>query len=294
MERELLETFEAAKRAADAATEGDPSEAEENRCVDALKRLRKLPVTMKVLVSTQVGKRLRAIAKHPCGKIQSTASELLEHWKNVVIEETSKNNKKNNAVNDVKSPRTEVKVDKSQKPETVKVTRSESMKIERTTTETVKTERVSKSESVKVEKIENGGTIKVEKKPLVPPIVPPKLSSMINCNDPNRNKVREIVAEALSRVAEETPEDLIEEVNACDPIRVAVAVETAMFEKFGNQKMKYRSIMFNLKDNKNQDFRRRVLLGQVKPERIVTLTAEEMASDQRRNENKQIKEKALE
>ncbi|KAK1283613.1 hypothetical protein QJS10_CPB21g01644 [Acorus calamus] len=53
MERELLEAFEAAKRAADAATEGDPSKAEEDRCVDALKRLRKLPVTMKVLVSTQ-------------------------------------------------------------------------------------------------------------------------------------------------------------------------------------------------------------------------------------------------
>ncbi|KAK1265683.1 hypothetical protein QJS04_geneDACA016999 [Acorus gramineus] len=147
MEMELLETFEAAKKAADAAADGDPSDAEEGRCVDALKRLRKLPVTMKVLVETQVGKRLRALAKHPCGKIKSMSSELLEHWKNIVIEETSKNNKKNNAVNDVKSPTSEVKVDKDQKPPQIvkveKVSRSESMKVERTT-ETIKTKRFSR------------------------------------------------------------------------------------------------------------------------------------------------------
>jgi hypothetical protein len=55
MERELLETFEAAKKAADAAAEDDgASSPEAGRCLDALRRLRGFPVTTEVLVSTQV------------------------------------------------------------------------------------------------------------------------------------------------------------------------------------------------------------------------------------------------
>lgn len=81
------------------------------------------------------------------------------------------------------------------------------------------------------------------------------------------------------------------------PVRVAISVETLMFEKLGlstgAQKLKYRSIMFNLKDANNPDLRRRVLLGEIKPEKLIFMTAEEMASDQRKLENKQIKDKAL-
>jgi hypothetical protein len=55
MERELLETFEAAKKAADAAADEDgASSPEAGRCLDALRRLRGFPVTTEVLVSTQV------------------------------------------------------------------------------------------------------------------------------------------------------------------------------------------------------------------------------------------------
>lgn len=53
MEKELLEIFEVAKKAAEAAG-GDVVASEEARCVDALKRLRDFPVTMSLLVSTQV------------------------------------------------------------------------------------------------------------------------------------------------------------------------------------------------------------------------------------------------
>ena len=54
-----------------------------------------------------------------------------------------------------------------------------------------------------------------------------------------------------------------------------------------------RSIIFNLKDDKNPDFRRRVLLGEIKPEEIVSMTADDMASDARKRENEGIREKAL-
>ncbi|GJW31433.1 RNA-dependent RNA polymerase 6 [Tanacetum coccineum] len=54
-----------------------------------------------------------------------------------------------------------------------------------------------------------------------------------------------------------------------------------------------RSIMFNIKDPKNQDFRRKVLLGYVKPERILELTPKEMVSTERQMEIGKIKWKAL-
>ena len=55
MEKEILEIFAAAKKAGDiAAAEGDSSEI--TRCLDALKQLRKLPLTTKELVATKVSR----------------------------------------------------------------------------------------------------------------------------------------------------------------------------------------------------------------------------------------------
>jgi transcription elongation factor S-II len=51
--------------------------------------------------------------------------------------------------------------------------------------------------------------------------------------------------------------------------------------------------MINLKADNNPDFRRMVLLGEVRPGSLVDLSPEEMASDARKLETKQIKEKAL-
>ncbi|KAH9720882.1 transcription elongation factor TFIIS [Citrus sinensis] len=84
-------------------------------------------------------------------------------------------------------------------------------------------------------------------------------------------------------VSGEADEEIRDEVNACDSVRVAIALESAMFEKWdrydGPYKIKYKAVLGNLKDPKNPDFRRNVHLGQVKPETIVGMTAKEMAGD---------------
>ena len=55
MESELVELFEAAKKAADvAATTEEDGGSEESRCLDALEQLKSFPVTYQLLVSTQV------------------------------------------------------------------------------------------------------------------------------------------------------------------------------------------------------------------------------------------------
>lgn len=43
-------------------------------------------------------------------------------------------------------------------------------------------------------------------------------------------------------------------------------------------KAKYRSLIFNLRDDNNPDLRRRVLLGDIPAEKLVTLTHQELAS----------------
>jgi transcription elongation factor S-II len=50
--------------------------------------------------------------------------------------------------------------------------------------------------------------------------------------------------------------------------------------KIGFELLQVRSRVFNLKDKKNRELRENVLCGVILPEKIATMTAEEMASDQ--------------
>ncbi|KAK8937484.1 hypothetical protein KSP39_PZI012770 [Platanthera zijinensis] len=358
MEKELLEAFEAAEKAAEAAA-GDGGAADEDRCVDILKRMRKMPVSTKALVATQVGKRIRSLTKHSKPRIQAVAADLFKFWKNFVIEETSKACKSSEdrkiLKSEVISEKSDIiKVEKtvnSSPPKPFLQSKSEFIKIERLASDkdavpekllssqaAVKIEKTTKGEFLSsttsernnaVEPVKIDGTmksesrssaayerndgvvaIKVEEKKIssvAKPLIlntPPKLTSMIKCNDPMRDKLRELLHESFSKVPPEASEDerhevrdILDEINTRDPIRVAVTVESTMFEKLGRSngtnKVKYRSIMFNLKDSKNTDLRRRVLLGHIIPEKLIDMSAEEMASDERKLSNKQIQEKAL-
>ncbi|KAG5242508.1 hypothetical protein OIU78_003710 [Salix suchowensis] len=119
----------------------------------------------------------------------------------------------------------------------------------------------------------------------------------VKCDDAFRGKVRSVLVESLSRVAKEAGAGLRTAVSSRDPICVAADVESVMFQKMGPfngaKTVKYRSILFNLKDPKNPDLRRKVLLGQIKPEKLVTMTSEDMASNQRQFENAEIRMKSL-
>ncbi|XP_061356052.1 transcription elongation factor TFIIS [Gastrolobium bilobum] len=313
MEKELVELYEAAKKAADSSTNTD-GEHEESRCIDALEQLKKFPVNYKILVNTQVGKHLKVLTKHPRQKIRAFSTDLIEIWKGIIIKETSKN-KNGGSDNKGETENGErAKPGKIQKSPSLKVEKGETVKVEKIDkngTPRSSSENIKKVQNgdVKIEKTDHVASVKVEKiakeeKPFSgakkmssTSANPPKLKSMIKSNDATRDKIREILQEALSRVSGEADEDIMDEVNACDPIRVAVKVESVLFEKWGPsngaQKVKYRSLMFNLKDQNNPDFRRKVLLGVVEPERLINMSTAEMASEQRKQEVEKIKEKAL-
>ncbi|KAL1559364.1 transcription elongation factor TFIIS-like [Salvia divinorum] len=307
MEKELTELFESVKRAAD---EAENSPGDEDRCLDALKQLKKFPVNYQVLVSTQVGKRLRQLTKHRSDKIKARASDVVEIWKSIIVKETMKNKKNASGENGdslkTESPHSETNVAKNfQRTNSVKSENSpapKKLKVENYD----KSMKLGSSSSTKTEKVEvqktKNATEEVNvgsavRKPSSTPIGLPKLSSLVTCKEPLRDRVREILAEALCKVSGETDADLKQKVDQHDPYRVAVQVETAMFEKWGKSngqhKFKYRSVVFNIKDQNNPDFRRKVLVGEFSPPKILELTPEQMASDARQMENEEIKQKAL-
>ncbi|GAY48916.1 hypothetical protein CUMW_115300 [Citrus unshiu] len=259
MEKKLVTLFGAAKKAADAAAATNRSEPEVQRCADALKHLQGFPVTYDLLVSTQVGKSLRHLKKHPCEKVQNAASELLHIWKQkIVLGKETSGNKRNGS---------KLSVDEKFQKQT------------------------SDSNAVK-----SGRSTAKEKKATASIRKP---SHADQAKDSMRDKIRKDLEKALSRVASEAADDeeITDRVKARDPKQVAASVERVMFEKLRPmgvaEKRKHRSIMFNMSDEKNPDLRRRVLIGEVTPERLVTMTPEELASDDRRQQNEEIKAKFM-
>ena len=79
-----------------------------------------------------------------------------------------------------------------------------------------------------------------------------------------------------------------------NPYDVGASVEQCIFDTYKRQvskeyKAKVRTLLFNLKDPKNPDLRRRVLCGEVPPEVLVVLTSEELASNDKRAQNDKIR-----
>ncbi|XP_048873922.1 transcription elongation factor A protein 2 isoform X1 [Brienomyrus brachyistius] len=90
-----------------------------------------------------------------------------------------------------------------------------------------------------------------------------------------RTKCRELLVAALK-----TDDDYKTIGANCE--HLAAQIEECIYQDFKSTDMKYkarlRSRISNLKDQKNPDLRRNVLCGNISPERIATMTAEEMAS----------------
>uniref|UniRef100_A0A8D3C112 Transcription elongation factor n=1 Tax=Scophthalmus maximus TaxID=52904 RepID=A0A8D3C112_SCOMX len=119
-----------------------------------------------------------------------------------------------------------------------------------------------------------------------PPTLPAQVTSFPPApvtTDSVRNKCRELLVAAL-----QTDDDHKTIGVDCD--HLAAQIEEQIFQEFKSTDIKYktrlRSRISNLKDQKNPDLRRNVLCGNISPQRIASMTAEEMASA----ELKQIRE----
>uniref|UniRef100_A0A6N2N4Z8 TFIIS central domain-containing protein n=2 Tax=Salix TaxID=40685 RepID=A0A6N2N4Z8_SALVM len=315
MEKQFLALFESAKKSADILATSASIFPEAYRCLDALDKLKRFPVTSsRVLVSTHVAKEVQYLTKHRVKMIRTAASCLLDTWARKLYARNSVIDGKAQPTKSRSGSRTgtlivkihgrvigRVKVDNPTQTEKKMEEEKENgfscfkkapQEPAKRCTEPGKVQGIrpcfKKPSTKRIPEQENVKDFCSFKKPSEEPV---------RCSDGLRGKVRHILVESFSRVAREVKENLMEAVSLSDPISVAADVESVMFEKMGafngTKQLNYRSILFNMKDPKNPDLRRKVLLGQIKPEKLVTMTSEEMASSQRQFENEQIRKKSL-
>ena len=81
-------------------------------------------------------------------------------------------------------------------------------------------------------------------------------------------------------------------------LSTAVAVEAAAYHTYGPEdkdayKSKMRSLYQNLKNKSNAALRTRVLGGEIKPEKFVVMTHEELKSEERREEDKKLEDENM-
>ncbi|KAK8783701.1 hypothetical protein V5799_009932 [Amblyomma americanum] len=112
--------------------------------------------------------------------------------------------------------------------------------------------------------------------------------------EPVRLNVRKVLRDALlNRCKEATDLSL----PADEVRRMAVRIEEELFKFFRDTgtryKSKYRSLVFNIKDSRNQGLFRKILRGKIPPDRLVRMTPEELASKElarwREQENKHVR-----
>ncbi|KAK9203348.1 hypothetical protein WN943_013602 [Citrus x changshan-huyou] len=228
--------------------------------------------------------------EHPRKKIQDFASDLIVSWRDMFLEQIRDEKKGSCTIPGDTEPAKIEKVDKRTSEECQEISGVGIVKVQKVDqNSTSSSSNVVRSENVETEETNSADNVNVgnsiTEEGVASGIILHKLSSSkIRRNDCFREVVREKVCDALSKVSGEADEEIRDEVNACDSVRVAIALESAMFEKWGRSdgpyKIKYRAVLGNLKDPKNPDFRRKVLFGQVKPETVVGMTAKEMAIDE--------------
>jgi len=116
---------------------------------------------------------------------------------------------------------------------------------------------------------------------------------------PYRQKVRQKLLEALGQAetieAKDGTEGGISEMR--DPVKLADEIDQALhgaFPKKEDYMAHARSVLFNLKDKKNQSFKFKLMVGFFSPSKVPTLTAEDMASDEKNEERSKLRKFAME
>lgn len=114
-------------------------------------------------------------------------------------------------------------------------------------------------------------------------------------NEPIRNTVEKYLFESLFKRTTESIDDSFPKLSKEDLERFCRKTEEELYRLFKKDtgqkyKAKYRSLIFNIKDLKNEQLFRKICTKEVGPYRFVRMTAEELASQElsewRQNENK--------
>ncbi|XP_023694637.1 transcription elongation factor A protein 1 isoform X1 [Paramormyrops kingsleyae] len=225
--------------------------------LDLLRELKNIPMTLELLQSTRIGMSVNAIRKQSTDEeVTTLAKSLIKSWKKLLDEPGG-----------------------GEKP-------SEEKRKEPTT------QTVSSSQNSPEPREESSSSSNSSSEPGV--VAPDTLITTFprapSTSDSVRNKCRQMLAGALR-----AGDDYIAIGADCDEL--GAQLEDCIFQELKNTDTKYknrvRSRIANLRDLKNPNLRKNVLCGNVPPDRMARMTAEEMASDELKEMRKNLTKEAI-
>uniref|UniRef100_A0A8C9SQE6 Transcription elongation factor n=1 Tax=Scleropages formosus TaxID=113540 RepID=A0A8C9SQE6_SCLFO len=226
--------------------------------IDLLKELKNMKMSLETLQSTRIGMSVNSVRKQSSDEeVQTLAKSLIKSWKKLLDGSESKqeDKKKDGSALSSTCKGSPGSGDQSKKQETPKTP----------TTPTTPT------------------TPKITSFPPAP-----------ITTDSVRTKCRELLVAALQT------DDYKTIGSDCEHLAYILldsCPEARIYQEFKSTDMKYksrlRSRISNLKDQKNPDLRRSVLCGNIPPERIATMTAEEMASAELKEMRKALTKESI-
>uniref|UniRef100_A0A8D0DQG9 PHD finger protein 3 n=2 Tax=Salvator merianae TaxID=96440 RepID=A0A8D0DQG9_SALMN len=140
---------------------------------------------------------------------------------------------------------------------------------------------VVEKQEIKRKRMEKGGTSNTHPPPA--PVAKPSV-----------DQIRQSVRQSLKEILEKRLADSTLKISEERPGKVAAKIEKELFTFFrdtdSKYKNKYRSLIFNLRDPKNNILFKRVLKGEVTPDHLIKMSPEELASKElaawRKRENR--------
>jgi transcription elongation factor S-II len=265
--------------------------------IDMLNTIKKLPIDLQILKSTGIGVVLNNL-RRSCNseELGTLAKNLLKNWKKLVANETQQSNTNGSSPNSNSN-------DSASKPPMSPPTQSApasngnatsgsatklnfSNTIGTTNGNGKRPIEAVEGASVASQKLVESTKIKARFNPLK------RIISYTETKDPVRLKCREMLAQAL-----ELTESIENGAELCDHLQVAARCEDVIFNEFKNVDMKYknriRSRVINLKDARNPKLRENVRLGIITPDKLATMVAEDMASDDLKNLRAKFTQEAI-
>jgi len=222
----------------------------DDNAVDMLRKLKSLPITLEILQRTRIGMTVNELRKKSERKdVQSEAKNLIKAWKKLLEGKDAKSDKVGLPRNDSFASNISDSLDATD---------------------------IGGGSSNGDSYGRKGATGTDKPKPKPAPVASSSRqtsSSSSGGGDDYRNSSRQLILKSLQG----EPLD-----GTLDPEALAIRIEQCIYDQFKSTNDKYkaaiRSRVFNLRDKRNPELRENVLLGMVSPERLATMSTEEMAS----------------
>lgn len=261
--------------------------------IDMLNTIKKLPIDLQILKNTGIGVVLNNL-RRSCNseELGTLAKNLLKNWKKLVANESQQNTNgsspNSNSNDSASKPPVSPPPPSSNGHSTTMASPAAAAKLNFSNTITATNGNGKRPhESTEAPQKPVVESVKARFNPHYKRNI-----SYTETKDPVRLKCREMLAQAL-----ELTESIENGAELCDHLQVAARCEDVIFNEFKNVDQKYknrvRSRVINLKDARNPKLRENVRLGLITPEKLATMTAEDMASDDLKNLRAKFTQEAI-